>query len=293
MTEKKRFPFPSAAQDAQTACQVTGTSQTCSGAYRLAYADTDFLLREELRPVRLQLELLKPDLVQADEGINSTVVVFGSARTPEPQVASELLQQAESAAQAAPGDSLLQRRLAIARRVMANSRYYDEARKLGELITRATLSEDSCDLVVITGGGPGIMEAANRGAADAGGKSIGLNIVLPFEQIPNPYVSPELCFQFHYFAIRKMHFLKRARALVACPGGFGTLDELFETLTLIQTGKIHRVPVLLMGSSYWRRIIDFNALVDEGVISEEDLEIFQFVETAEEAWAAIRVAYDF
>ena len=169
----------------------------------------------------------------------------------------------------------------------------DEARKLGELITRATLSEDSCDLVVITGGGPGIMEAANRGAADAGGKSIGLNIVLPFEQIPNPYISPELCFQFHYFAIRKMHFLKRARALVACPGGFGTLDELFETLTLIQTGKIHRVPVLLMGSSYWRRIIDFNALVDEGVISEEDLEIFQFVETAEEAWAAIRVAYDF
>ena len=293
MTEKKRFPFPSAAQDAQAACQVTGTSQTCSGAYRLAYADTDFLLREELRPVRLQLELLKPDLVQADEGINSTVVVFGSARTPEPQVASELLQQAESAAQAAPGDSLLQRRLAIARRVMANSRYYDEARKLGELITRATLSDDSCDLVVITGGGPGIMEAANRGAADAGGKSIGLNIVLPFEQIPNPYISPELCFQFHYFAIRKMHFLKRARALVACPGGFGTLDELFETLTLIQTGKIHRVPVLLMGSSYWRRIIDFNALVDEGVISAEDLDIFEFVETAEEAWAAIRAAYDF
>jgi len=293
MTEKQRFPFPSAAQDAEVACSVTGTAQTCSDAYRLAYTDTDFLLREELRPVRLQLELLKPELVQADEGITSTVVVFGSARTPEPQVAAELLRRAESAAQAAPGDSLLQRKLAIAGRVAANSRYYDEARKLGELITRATLSSSGCDLVVITGGGPGIMEAANRGAADAGGKSIGLNIVLPSEQRPNPYISPELCFQFHYFAIRKMHFLKRARALVACPGGFGTLDELFETLTLIQTGKIHRVPVLLMGSSYWRRIIDFNALVDEGVISEEDLDIFEFVETAEEAWAAIRAAYDF
>ena len=294
MTEKQRFPFPSAAQDAEAACLVAGgTAQTCSSSYRLAYADTEFLLREELRPVRLQLELLKPDLVQADEGISSTVVIFGSARTPEPAAAALQLQAAELAASAAPADSAARRRLGIARRVLANSRYYDEARKLGELITRETLASTKCDLVVITGGGPGIMEAANRGAMEAGGKSIGLNIVLPFEQLPNPYVSPELCFHFHYFAIRKMHFLKRARALVACPGGFGTMDELFETLTLIQTGKIDRVPVLLMGADFWRRMIDFEALVDEGVISEDDLDIFQFVESAEEAWAVIKAAYGF
>ena len=294
MTEKQRFPFPSAAQDAEAACLVAGgTAQTCSSSYRLAYADTEFLLREELRPVRLQLELLKPDLVQADEGISSTVVIFGSARTPEPAAAALQLQAAELAASAAPADSAARRRLGIARRVLANSRYYDEARKLGELITRETLASTKCDLVVITGGGPGIMEAANRGAMEAGGKSIGLNIVLPFEQLPNPYVSPELCFHFHYFAIRKMHFLKRARALVACPGGFGTMDELFETLTLIQTGKIDRVPVLSMGAHFWRRMIDFEALVDEGVISEDDLDIFQFVESGEEAWAVIKAAYGF
>lgn len=291
MTERKRFPFPSAAQDAEAACLATGTPQTCSSAYRLAYTDVDFLLREELRPVRLQLELLKPDLVQADEGITSTVVIFGSARTPEPAIAADRLQLARAAAEAAPEDVLAQRQLRVARRVLANSRYYDEARKLGDLITRASLSSDKCDLVVITGGGPGIMEAANRGAMEAGGKSIGLNIVLPFEQRPNPYISPELCFHFHYFAIRKMHFLKRARALVACPGGFGTMDELFETLTLIQTGKIDRVPVLLMGGDYWRRIINFDALLEEGVIGERDLEIFEFVESAEEAWSVIRAAY--
>jgi uncharacterized protein (TIGR00730 family) len=292
MTEKISSPFPSAAQDAEVACLVTGTPQTCSSAYRLAYTDADFLLREELRPVRLQLELLKPDLVQADEGITSTVVIFGSARTPEPPVAAAQLRQAEAAAAADPADSRAARNVNIARRVLANSRYYEEARKLGELITRETLTSEKCDLVVITGGGPGIMEAANRGAMEAGGKSIGLNIALPFEQLPNRYISPELCFHFHYFAIRKMHFLKRARALVACPGGFGTMDELFETLTLIQTGKIQRVPVLLMGGTYWRRIIDFDAMVDEGVIGEQDVDIFKIVESAEEAWAAIKAAYD-
>ena len=293
MSDRKRFPFPSAAQDAEAAAVLASDSvQTRSSAYRLAFADTEFLLREELRPVRLQLELLKPDLIQADEGIASTVVVFGSARIPDPDTAAAQLQQAETAAESVPADVELQRKLAVARRVLVNSRYYEEARRLGELITQATLSSSKCDLVIITGGGPGIMEAANRGAMEAGGKSIGLNIVLPFEQKPNVYITPELCFHFHYFAIRKMHFLKRAKALVACPGGFGTLDELFETLTLIQTGKIDRVPVLLMGSEYWHRIINFEALVEEGAISAADLDIFQFVDSAEEAWSCIQAAYD-
>jgi uncharacterized protein (TIGR00730 family) len=292
MTEQTHNPFPSAAQDAIAAEARIDSPQTRASAYKLAFADNDFLLRDELRPVRLQLELLKPELIQSDQGIESTVVVFGSARIPDPQTAARQLQEAEQAALARPRDDRLQRRLAVARRVLDNSRYYDQARKLGELITRETETSDHCDLVVITGGGPGIMEAANRGAMDAGGKSIGLNIVLPFEQRPNPYITPELCFHFHYFAIRKMHFLKRARALVACPGGFGTLDELFETLTLIQTGKISRVPVLLLGSSYWRRIVNFEALVEEGAISEDDLDIFQYVDSAEEAWSVIKAFRD-
>jgi uncharacterized protein (TIGR00730 family) len=262
-----------------------------SMAYRLAFADQDFLLRDELRSERLQLEFLKPELVQLDEGINSTVVIFGSARIPDPETAAARLAQAQELADAQPGSEELRRALSIARNIMANSVYYSEARKLGEIITRDTLQTGPCDMVVITGGGPGIMEAANRGAMDAGGKSIGLNIQLPFEQKPNPYITPELCFQFHYFAIRKMHFLKRAKALVACPGGFGTLDELFETLTLIQTGKIAPLPVLLMGSRYWKRIINFDALVDEGAIGQQDLQIFRYVDSAEEAWATIRAFY--
>jgi len=263
----------------------------CSSAYRLAFADQDFLLRDELRSERLQLEFLKPELVQLDEGINSTVVIFGSARIPEPETAAARLAQAQELADAQPESEELQRALAIARNIQANSIYYHEARKLGEMITRDTLQTGPCDMVVITGGGPGIMEAANRGAMDAGGKSIGLNIQLPFEQHPNPYITPELCFQFHYFAIRKMHFLKRARALVACPGGFGTMDELFETLTLIQTGKIAPLPVLLMGSRYWKRIISFDALIDEGAIGQQDLQIFRYVDSAEEAWTTIRAFY--
>ncbi|MDA3868661.1 MAG: TIGR00730 family Rossman fold protein, partial [Gammaproteobacteria bacterium] len=191
-----------------------------------------------------------------------------------------------------PVDDKLQQRAAIAQRVLENSRYYDVARKLSSIITRTTLAPGRCEMVVITGGGPGIMEAANRGAMEAGGKSIGLNIVLPFEQRPNEYITPELCFQFHYFAIRKMHFLKRARALVACPGGFGTMDELFETLTLIQTRKIKPVPILLLGSAYWRRIINFEAMVEEGTIDEKDLGLFRFVDTAVEAWQVIKKYYD-
>lgn len=291
MMEPTGNPFPTAAQDAVAAERSVDTPQTRSSAYRLAFADNDFLLREELRPVRLQLELLKPELIQIDEGIESTVVVFGSARIPDRHAAAQRLLEAERAVEQNPGDAKLQQKLAVARRVLENSRYYEEARKLGELITRETQASEKCDLMVITGGGPGIMEAANRGAMDAGGKSIGLNIVLPFEQSPNPYITPELCFHFHYFAIRKMHFLKRARALVACPGGYGTLDELFETLTLIQTGKINPVPILLLGGNYWRRVINFEALVEEGAISEEDLDIFQYVESAEEAWDIIKSAY--
>jgi len=278
-------------ENSASPCTVQDTPRDSSMAYRLAFADQDFLLRDELRSERLQLEFLKPELVQLDEGINSTVVIFGSARIPEPETATARLAQAQKLADAQPESEELQRTLAIARNIEANSVYYHEARKLGEMITRDTLQTGPCDMVVITGGGPGIMEAANRGAMDAGGKSIGLNIQLPFEQHPNPYITPELCFQFHYFAIRKMHFLKRAKALVACPGGFGTMDELFETLTLIQTGKIAPLPVLLMGSRYWKRIINFEALIDEGAIGQQDLQIFRYVDSAEEAWTTIRAFY--
>jgi len=284
-------PFPSAAEDFEAAELAVDTLQTRSSTYRLAYTDQDFLLRDELRPVRLQLELLKPELVQQDEGIEATVVIFGSARIPDQATAEKRLKKAQRLANASPSDDGLQRRMTVAKRILQNSHYYDEACKLAALITQDSLAPGRCDMVVITGGGPGIMEAANRGAMEAGGKSIGLNIVLPFEQRPNPYITPELCFQFHYFAIRKMHFLKRARALVACPGGFGTLDELFETLTLIQTRKIKPVPVLLLGSAYWRRVINIEAMVEEGTIDESDLQLFEYVDTAEEAWQAIKAYY--
>lgn len=285
--------FPSAGDDAHSARQVLETAQTSSSAYRLAYTDDEFLLRDELRPVRLQLELLKPDLIQDENNIHSTVVIFGSSRIPEADVAAEKLDRAKTKALMQPENSALARKVKIAERVLFNSRYYDESRKLSQLITAETENNGKCELVVITGGGPGLMEAANRGAVDVGGKSIGLNIVLPFEQHPNPYVTPELCFQFHYFAIRKMHFLKRARALVACPGGFGTLDELFDALTLIQTKKIKPVPVLLLGGEYWRRVINFDVLVEEGMIDEQDLTLFKFVDSAEEAWEIISEYWGF
>jgi len=284
--------FPTAEEDVGAARLVADTPQRRSHSYRLAYNDKDFLLRDELRPVRLQLELLKPELLQQENGIHSTVVIFGSARIPDTGTATRRLQDAAALATANPSDPALQRKVKIARRILAKSHYYEEARELGRMITADSQQDGPCELVVITGGGPGIMEAANRGADDAGGKSIGLNIVLPFEQRPNSYITPELCFQFHYFAIRKMHFLKRARALVACPGGFGTLDELFETLTLIQTHKIKPVPVLLLGSEYWRRVINFDALVDEGTIDEEDLGLIDFVDSAGEAWQIIKNYYN-
>jgi len=254
--------FPSARQDEETARHPPDTPQTRSSSYRLAFADPDFLLREDLRPVRLQLELLKPELALQEANIVSTIVVFGSART------------------ALPGDPSEAERMSD----------YEEARRFARLMAERE-SANGLRSVIVTGGGPGIMEAANRGAREAGARTIGLNIVLPHEQAPNPYITPELSFQFHYFAIRKMHFLMRARALVCFPGGFGTLDELFETLTLIQTRKIEPIPVLLFREAWWRRIVNFEAIADAGMIEHEDLEIFDFVETAEAACSLIDAFY--
>lgn len=257
--------FPSAKQDKKFAEEVEQTPQTLSHSYQLAYTDQRFLLRDELRPSRLQLEYLKTDLLLREHGINSTVVVFGSARP---------------AAQKGAGAGTIN-----------NSAYHKEARRFAKLISQRFQGKHTKEYVITTGGGPGIMEAANRGAADAEGISIGLNVVLPYEQAPNPYITPELCFQFHYFAIRKMHFLLRARALVIFPGGFGTLDELFETLTLIQTKKIRPIPVLLFGEQYWKRIINFEAVAQEGMIDPDDLKLFQYVETAEECLETIEKFY--
>jgi hypothetical protein len=284
--DKKRL-FSSAHEDAIIARQNLELPQCKSASYRLAFQDPDFLLQDDLRPVRLQLELLKPELILKAEHIESTVVVFGSARIVDPEAAAARLVSAEAEHRNDPQDPVLEGKVKVARRVLENSRYYDEARKLGHLISSNTGKDK---LVVITGGGPGIMEAANRGAHEAGMPSIGMNIVLPHEQTPNPYITPDLNFQFHYFAVRKMHLLMRAKGLVVFPGGFGTMDELFETLTLIQTHKVQPMPVLLFGQAFWERIINFNALVEEGTISAKDLELFVYVETAEEAWELIAKA---
>jgi hypothetical protein len=284
MTDPSRIRarnFPSAGDEAR-AVQPHGRYDGPGSAFRMAFTDTDFLLREELRPVRLQLELLKPELIQQEQGVESTVVVFGSARFKAPDVADAMLRDA-----VASGDEAAIRR---AQRMVGNARWYEEARRFGELVTREpeVLGEP---VIVATGGGPGIMEAGNRGAYEAGGRSMGMSIFLPFEEAPNPYITPELCFQFHYFAIRKMHFLMRAVALVSFPGGLGTLDELFEVLTLTQTRKIRRRPIILVGRDFWQRLIDFEVLVEHGVISPEDLNLFHYAETAEEAWDAIKAAY--
>jgi uncharacterized protein (TIGR00730 family) len=263
-----------------------------SPSYRKAFEDVDFLNRPELRPVRLQLELLKPEMIQQEEDVHSTVVVFGSTRIPDPQEARAQLREAEKQARRRPEDPGAALAMERAQRKVENSRYYEEAREFGRIVSANCQLQGHCEYVVVTGGGPGIMEAANRGAHDVGGKSIGLSIVLPGESEPNPYVTPSLCFQFHYFAIRKMHFLMRAKALVAFPGGFGTLDELFETLTLIQTRKVDPVPVLLFGRDFWDKVVSFPELVNQGTISPEDLSLFSYVETAREAWDAIARFYD-
>ncbi len=285
----KKSSFPSAHDAAKSAQLHIDSPQCRSASYRLAFQDPDLLLRDELRPVRLQLEVLKPELVLQEQHIESTVVVYGSARIPDPETAESRLVSAQAEYAKNNQDPGLKKKVDAARKALENSRYYDEARKLGHLISSNTGKDK---LVVITGGGPGIMEAANRGAHEAGIPSIGMNITLPHEQAPNPYITPDLNFQFHYFAIRKMHLLMRAKSLVAFPGGFGTLDELFETLTLIQTHKVERIPVLLFGQAFWERVINFNALVEEGTISAKDLDLFIYVETAEEAWELISEAID-
>lgn len=258
-----------------------------SSSYIPADRDTEFMQREELRPLRLGLELLKPELLQKEHGIRSTIVVFGSARVQEPASAELALHTAEREAAQHPDDPTRQRRVVVAKHQNTLSKYYDVAREFSRLVSGTCQVDGRCDYVIVTGGGPGIMEAANRGAADVQAKSIGLNITLPHEQRPNPYITPELCFQFRYFALRKMHFLIRAKALVAFPGGFGTLDELFETLTLIQTGKVTGVSVVLVGRAFWERLINWDFLVEQGLIGRDDLGLFHYAETAQEAWDLI------
>jgi uncharacterized protein (TIGR00730 family) len=286
--------FPSAEDDRRHSSLDADTLQTRSPAYRLGYADLDFMMRDELRASRLQLEFLKPEIMQRDRGISATVVMFGSARVPAPDQADKMLEDVSRALAENPGDPSVIQRERTVRSLVAKTQYYEQARLLAGMISGGEECDTTVEpckyphgrysVVVVTGGGPGIMEAANRGADDVGAESVGLNIVLPFEQMPNLYITPYLCFNFHYFALRKMHFLMRAVALVVFPGGFGTLDELFEVLTLIQTHKIEPMPVLLFGKEYWERIINFPAMVEEGVINAGDINIFSYVETAAEAW---------
>lgn len=262
--------------------QPRTTPQQQDPAYRLAFRDTDFLLREELRPVRFQLELMKPEMLLDEAKIGSTLVMYGSARIPSPEMGEAALSTATTP-----------ERKAVVERLVAKSKYYEEARQLAQIAGKCGIVEDGKrQFVVCSGGGPSIMEAANRGAEEVGAESLGLNIVLPHEQAPNSYVTPHLSFQFHYFALRKMHFLLRARAVAVFPGGFGTFDEFFELLTLIQTGKMKPIPILLFGKDFWSRVVNFEALAEEGVINFEDLELFTPVETAEEAWAHIVKFYD-
>lgn len=265
MPEDHENKFRRSGEDRVTARQVPDTPQTRAPSYALAFADDDFLARPELRPIRLQLELMKPEMLMNEAGVKSTVVLFGGARIPDP--ANKAQARTETLADL--------------------TKYYAEARTFARMITERSLADDPCENIIATGGGPGVMEAGNRGAADAGGLSIGLNIVLPHEQAPNAYVTPDLCFNFHYFAIRKMHFLMRASAVCVFPGGFGTLDEMFEALTLIQTGRMARVPFLLFGKAFWERIINWQALADAGTIAQADLDLFRYVETAEDAMAAL------
>jgi uncharacterized protein (TIGR00730 family) len=265
MTEDDAHPLPRAREDIERVRAMPDTPQTRSPTHRLAFADFDFLMREELRPVRLQLELLKAQMALDERGIRSTVVMFGGARILPPEEAHRAR---------TPGLAEL-------------SRYYDEAREFARLVTLQSRASGNTENVIVTGGGPGVMEAGNRGAEEAGGISIGLNIVLPHEQAPNRYVTPDLSFNFHYFAIRKMHFLTRANAITVFPGGFGTFDELFEALTLIQTGRMAPVPILLFGESFWRTVINWDALAEAGTISAEDLRLFSYVETAREALALL------
>lgn len=261
MNDERQSRFRDARKDRTTAFEVPKTAQTSNPSYRLAFADDDFLCRDELRPVRLQLELLKPEMLLNEHNVQSTIVLFGGARIPDPEEKDK----------------------ARTKTLASLSAYYDVAREFSRLMTLESLKTGCRENVITTGGGPGVMEAGNRGASEAGGISIGLSIVLPHEQAPNRYVTPDLSFNFHYFAIRKMHFLMRARAICIFPGGFGTMDEMFESLTLIQTGRMERIPFLLFGKEFWQRVINWDALADAGTISPEDLNLFRFVDSAQDA----------
>lgn len=262
---REQETFPNVEEDLKTLEQTPDTPQTRSPAFRLAFTDEDFLCRDELRSTRIHLEMLKPEMILAERGIESTVVMFGGARIPDP----------------------VHKNMARTKTLNELSKYYDEARKFAKTITQKSMESYGREDVIVTGGGPGVMEAGNRGAADAGGASIALNIVLPHEQTPNIYCTPDLCFNFHYFATRKFHFLMRAKAVIAFPGGFGTLDELFETLTLIQTDRMTQIPIILFGEKFWRSIINWETLAEAGTIGADDLELFSFVETADEAVAIL------
>ena len=288
ISSKAKRLYPTASEGAKSSKLHVDSPQTRSPSYKLAFQDDEFLLRDECRPVRLQLELLKPELIQLEQNIESTIIIFGSSRILDPEVAKTQFESLQTELRRGPDNTILAGRLQRARQALTNSKYYTEARKLARFISNECQCADRLTHVVVTGGGPGIMEAANRGAHDVGAKTIGLNIVLPFEQAPNLYITPELSFQFHYFAIRKMHFLMRAKGLVVFPGGFGTLDEFFEILTLVQTRKVQSIPIVLFGKGFWQRAIHFDVLVDEGTVSARDLELFKYVETAEEAWEAIK-----
>jgi uncharacterized protein (TIGR00730 family) len=263
-----------------------------SPSYRLAVEDHDFLLSDNTLPIRLQLDYIKPELILREHGIERTIVVFGSTRIVERKTALKRLEEAQKALQKEPESEKCLKEVRKAERILEKSKYYDIAREFGQLVGEAGKGSDDNRVAIMTGGGPGIMEAANRGAFDVGAKTVGLNITLPHEQFPNPYITPELCFQFYYFAIRKMHFLKRACGLVVCPGGYGTLDELFETLTLIQTRKIDPVPVIFIGREYWEKLIDFEMLEIEGVIDPEDRDLFWFAESAKEAWEGMQAWHE-
>ncbi len=275
MAKRRHTPLRTSKQDVAAIKRAPQTPQTASAAYRLAFADDEFLTSDDTRGVRFQLEYLKPEFSLRERGIRSTVVLFGGARIPEPG----------KAAWAARND--MQRK-----NLERASRYYDEARRFAQYASLTSEALDHKEYVVVTGGGPGVMEAGNRGAADVGSPSIGFNIVLPHEQAPNVYITPDLCFNFHYFATRKIHFLLRAKAVAIFPGGFGTLDEFFETLTLIQTGRMERVPLLLFGMAFWQKVINFEALAEAGTISPEDVDLFTVVDSAEEGWNVVRQHYN-
>ncbi|MGW8179926.1 MAG: LOG family protein [bacterium] len=258
-----------------------------SPSYRMVEEDSEFMLRGELRPVRVQLELLKPEIFLEEQNIRSTIVVFGGTQVVDKNRADQRLQRAKESAEAFPGNPSLEREVKVAQRIVAKSHYYDSAREFARIVAVAPQAAEVGEYCIVTGGGPGIMEAANKGAYEAGAKSIGLNITLPTEQKPNPYISPGLCFQFHYFALRKMHFLLRAKALVIFPGGFGTLDELFDAVTLRQTNRMQETPIILFGREYWDKVVDFQFLADEGTISDKDLELIRYTESPQQAWEII------